>query len=96
MLFQQLCQLEIQAWNFIWANPQNLTPQEACALVQAIVAALPAPRTSTCAAVFALHAATVAYLNAQVAGSVPIPYNALPNGVTYTVNSDGSLTLAGV
>jgi hypothetical protein len=88
-LLNQQARLVRDAWIFVWKNRTGLTPQQVCDLIQTAAAA----SGSTCVQIFASHQAAVVYLNEQVPGIVPEEYTAVPKGVAYTVNPDGSLTL---
>jgi hypothetical protein len=88
-VFQRQASLAIAGWKFVWANPQKLKPQQVCDLIQAAAVA----SGSDCTQIFASHQATVVYLNGQAPGIVPQQYTAVPAGVTYKANADGSLTL---
>jgi hypothetical protein len=82
-----------QGWAFVWANPDHLTPQQACDIIQseALLAG-----TNT-AAVFQAHAETIAYLNLVKPGSVNAKCTAIPS--TYTVSYDpttGAATVTAV
>ena len=77
----------IDAWKFVWVNPQGLTPQQACDVIQAYAL----DNGDTCIGVFTKHAG-VAYLNSMLPGIIPDLYAAIPPGAAYTPNQDGSLS----
>ena len=88
-LLAQHAQFLTNSWKLVWQNPQKLSPQQVCDVIQTVATAA----GSSCAQVFAAHAAGVAYVNGMIPGAVKAPYDAVPAGVTITANEDGSLTV---
>lgn len=86
---RQQAEIVKRSWLLTWKNPQKLTPQEVCDIIHAQAK----NAGSTCAQVFQQHIATVAYVNTIAPGMVAAPYDAVPAGVTYAANADGSLTI---
>jgi hypothetical protein len=88
VLYQQ-ADIAKRSWKLVWQNPNQLTPQQVCDLIHAAAQ----QAGSTCAQVFAEHIATVAYVNTIAPGMIAAPFDAVPAGVTYAANEDGSLAI---